>query len=99
MNGKSTLPSADKFIIVASSKEQNLDVGIVSTLNILDAAELMKAGTVSIPMLRSFPDPALADHMLYWCIEFAHTIKDNSLTTIKLMAPDQDIASKLSTSM
>ena len=77
-------------------------MGIVSTLNILDCAETMKSGTVSIPMLSSFPpDPstALQDHMVYWCIEFAHTIKDNSLTTIKLMAPDDATAAKLQNSM
>ena len=76
-----------------------MEVGIVSTLNILDCAELMKAGTVSIPMLSSYPPPALHDHLVYWCIEFAHTIKDDSLKTIKLMANNEDIASKISNSM
>jgi hypothetical protein len=99
VKGKSTLPNASQFIVVQSSKEPNLDVGIVSTLNILDCAELIKAGTVSIPMLSSYPPPALTDHMIYWCIDFAHTIKDDSLKTIKLMAPNDEIASKLSSSM
>ena len=99
MKGKSTLPNASQFIVVQSSKEPNLDVGIISTLNILDCAELMKAGTVSIPMLSSYPGPALHDHIVYWCIDFAHTIQDDSLTTIKLMAPNDDVASKISNSM
>ena len=99
MKGKSTLPNASQFIVVQSSKEPSLEVGIVSTLNILDCAELMKAGTVSIPMLSSYPPPALHDHLVYWCIEFAHTIKDDSLKTIKLMANNEDIASKISNSM
>ena len=99
MKGKSTLPNASQFIVVQSSKEPSLEVGIVSTLNILDCAELMKAGTVSIPMLSSYPPRALHDHLVYWCIEFAHTIKDDSLKTIKLMANNEDIASKISNSM
>ena len=99
MKGKSTLPNASHFIVVQSSKEPNLDVGIISTLNILDCAELMKAGTVSIPKLSSYPPPALHNHIVYWCIVFAHTIKDDSPKTIKLMAPNDDIASKISNSM
>lgn len=55
VNGKSNLPNAEKFIVVQSSQNPDFEVGIISLLNILDAAELMKAGTVSIPMLSSFP--------------------------------------------
>lgn len=63
----------------------------MSLLNILDAAELMKVGTLSIPMLSSFPDhdQTLYDHMITWTVDFAHTLQNTeSLHTIRLVAPN-----------
>lgn len=88
---KGTLPNADKLILVQSSHDKNLEVGIMSLLNVLDAAEIMGAGTLSIPMLHSFPDEHLAEHMVTWTVDFAHTLKGaaaDKLYHIKLVAPN-----------
>ena len=80
---------ADKMILVQSSEEESVEIGICSLLNILDAAEVMESGTVTIPLLSSFPPNIAACHMVTWAIDFAHTVKDESLKTIKLVCPDQ----------
>ena len=41
---KCDLPNADKFMLVQSSKEKDLYVGVMSLLNVLDCGEIMNMG-------------------------------------------------------
>lgn len=52
---KSTLPNASKLMLVQSSAAPDLKIGVSALLNILDAGEIMQAGTLNIPILSSFP--------------------------------------------
>lgn len=91
-SNKSTLPSAEKFLLVQVSAEPNLEAGVAAVLNILDAAELMTAQTVSIPALKSFfvDDNERAVQTIYQTIEFLHSIRDNKkLTTVRLFSDDE----------
>ena len=55
----------------------------------LDAAELMNSGIVTIPMLSSFPIDDMGPHMITWIIDYAHTIPEGSIKIIKLVTQDQ----------
>lgn len=98
---KSTLPNAEKLILVQSSKEPSLDAAVCSVLGILDAAEIMKAQTVSIPPLSSFAnDDELAMHTVYHTIEFLHTIKDNeALSKVRLVSANDAQMNKMAACM
>ena len=54
-----------------------VDAGITGLLNILDLAESLKATEVNVPMLSSFPEDQLADQVVYWAIEYAHTLTED----------------------
>lgn len=64
------------LILCQASSSPNLDAGITGVLNILDLAESVKATEVDVPMLPSFPEGTLGPHMIYWTVEFAHTLTE-----------------------
>lgn len=70
-------------------------------LGILDAAEIMKSGTVAIPALPSFAnDDEMAINTVYHTIEFLHTIRDTTkLSTVRLVASNNDQLQKMQAAM
>lgn len=66
-----------------------MEIGVTSILNCLDCAEVMKVGTVNLPVFSTLPEDQAAAQMVFQTIEFGTTIVvTDKINKVRLVAPN-----------
>ena len=90
------LSPATHLILCQQCDGENLEIGVTSILNCLDAAEVMKVGVVNLPVFSSLPADQAGAQMVFQSIEFGTTLEaKDKLHTVRLVAPTEDVKQQM----